>query len=159
MKLLNIEAYMAKRINSSKREARALNTYVKLMRAAESLTARVHRNLSLAGLTVSQFGVIEALFHLGPLSQNEIGHKILRSSGNITMVIDNLEKRKLVKRKRNQVDRRSFIIHLTDAGQKLISDIFPSHAKLIADELNILTAKEQQILGNLCKKLGLKNED
>ena len=150
---------MAKRINSSKREARALNTYVKLMRAAESLTARVHRNLSLAGLTVSQFGVIEALFHLGPLSQNEIGQKILRSSGNITMVIDNLEKRKLVKRRRNQVDRRSFIIHLTDAGQKLISDIFPSHAKLIADELNILTAKEQQILGNLCKKLGLKNED
>ena len=150
---------MAKRINSSKKEARALNTYVKLMRAAESLTARVHRNLSLAGLTVSQFGVIEALFHLGPLSQNEIGQKILRSSGNITMVIDNLEKRKLVKRKRNQVDRRSFIIHLTDAGQKLISDIFPSHAKLIADELNILTAKEQQILGNLCKKLGLKNED
>ena len=150
---------MAKRINSNKKEARALNTYVKLMRATESLTARVHRNLSLAGLTVSQFGVIEALFHLGPLSQNEIGQKILRSSGNITMVIDNLEKRQLVKRERNQVDRRSFIIHLTDAGQKLISDIFPSHAKLIADEMNILTAKEQQILGNLCKKLGLKNED
>ena len=150
---------MAKRINGNKKEARALNTYIKLMRAAESLTARVHRNLSLAGLTVSQFGVIEALFHLGPLSQNEIGQKILRSSGNITMVIDNLEKRQLVKRKRNQVDRRSFIIHLTDAGQKLISDIFPSHAKLIADELNILTAKEQQILGNLCKKLGLKYED
>ena len=150
---------MAKRINGNKKEARALNTYVNLMRAAESLTARVHRNLSLAGLTVSQFGVIEALFHLGPLSQNEIGQKILRSSGNITMVIDNLEKRQLVKRKRNQVDRRSFIIHLTDAGQKLISDIFPSHAKLIADEMNILTAKEQQILGNLCKKLGLRNED
>lgn len=150
---------MAERINNNKKEVRALKTYVKLMRAAESITARVHRNLSSAGLTVSQFGVIEALYHLGPLSQNEIGQRILRSSGNMTMVIDNLEKRQLVKRKRNHADRRSFIIHLTDAGQKLISNIFPSHAKLIANEMNILTTKEQQTLGNLCKKLGLKNEN
>ena len=150
---------MAKRNNNNKKEVCALKTYVKLMRATESITARVHRNLSSAGLTVSQFVVIEALYHLGPLSQNEIGQKILRSSGNMTMVIDNLEKRQLVKRQRNHADRRSFIIHLTDTGQKLISNIFPSHAKLIANEMKILTAKEQQILGNLCKKLGLKNED
>ena len=136
--------------------ARALKTYVKLMRATESMTARAHRKLSTFGLTFSQFGVLEALYHLGPLSQSEIGQKILRSSGNMTMVIDNLEKRKLVRRKRHQADRRFFIIHLTVEGQKLISRIFPSHAEEIARELDVLTPAEQQTLGSLCKKLGLK---
>jgi MarR family 2-MHQ and catechol resistance regulon transcriptional repressor len=72
------------------------------------------------------------------------------------MVIDNLEKHKLVRRKRHRADRRFFIIHLTAEGQKLISSIFPSHAAEIARELDVLTPAEQQTLGSLCKKLGLK---
>ena len=134
--------------------ARALKTYVKLMRASESITSRVHKHLSSLGLTVSQFGVLEAIYHLGPLSQRGIGQKILRSSGNITMVIDNLEKRRLVRRKRDTSDRRSFIVHLTGEGQKLIHKIFPSHAALITDGLSVLNRNDQIILGNLCKKVG-----
>ena len=134
--------------------ARALNTYVKLMRATESVTARAHRQLSAFGLSFSQFGVLEALYHLGPMSQSEIGQKILRSSGNITMVIDNLEKRRLVRRERDTSDRRIFIVHLTDEGQKLIRKIFPPHAALIAGELSVLNATDQMKLGNLCKKVG-----
>jgi len=137
-------------------KARALNTYVKLMRATESVTARAHRQLSSFGLSFSQFGVLEALYHLGPMSQSEIGQKILRSSGNITMVIDNLEKRQLVRRERNPADRRSLIIHLTNEGKKLISRIFPSHAAEITRQLDVLTPAEQLALGKLCKKLGLK---
>ena len=140
----------------SQKEMRALNAYVKLMRAAESMTARAHEHLSSAGLTISQFGVLEALLHLGPLSQKDIGQKILRSSGNITMVIDNLEKRSLVRRERDQRDRRSFIVHLTDEGNKLIRKMFPPHAAVITSEMNALTAAEQKTLGNLCKKLGLR---
>jgi MarR family 2-MHQ and catechol resistance regulon transcriptional repressor len=136
------------------KEVRALGTYVKLMRAAESITSRVHRHLSSVGLTVSQFGVLEAIYHLGPLSQRDLGQKILRSSGNITMVIDNLEKRRLVKRKRGTADRRVFTVHLTDDGHKLIHNIFPSHAALIADEMSVLSASDQKILGDLCKKVG-----
>jgi MarR family 2-MHQ and catechol resistance regulon transcriptional repressor len=148
---------MKDRFQGSEKEMRALNTYVKLMRAAESMTARAHQHLSSAGLTISQFGVLEALHHLGPLSQKEIGQKILRSSGNITMVIDNLEKRGLVSRERDRQDRRFFIVHLTDAGHKLIRKIFPPHALVISNELSVLTVTEQKTLGALCKKLGLKN--
>ena len=137
-------------------ETRALDTYVKLMRATESVTSRAHRQLAGYGLTFSQFGVLEALFHRGPMSQSQIGQKILRSSGNITMVIDNLEKRKLVRRERNPADRRFLIIHLTERGKKLISKIFPSHAAEITREFDVLTASEQLTLGRLCKKLGLK---
>ena len=146
---------MATKHRGETRESRALKTYVKLMRAAESITSRVHKHLSSAGLTVSQFGVLEAIYHLGPLSQKDLGRKILRSSGNITMVIDNLEKRRLVRRERDTSDRRIFIVHLTGQGQKLIHKIFPSHAALITGELSVLNATDQMKLGNLCKKVGM----
>lgn len=146
---------MPKRFRGSNKEVRALGTYVKLMRAAESITSRVHKHLSSVGLTVSQFGVLEVIFHLGPLSQRDLGRKILRSSGNITMVIDNLERRRLVRRERDASDRRMFIVHLTGEGQKLIGKIFPSHAALITYELSVLNATDQKILGDLCKKVGV----
>ena len=149
---------MRKRYQGTKEESRALRTYVKLMRAAESVTARTHRHLSTTGLTISQFAVLEALYHSGPLSQKEIGQKILRSSGNITMVIDNLEKTGLVRRERNEADRRFFIVHLTAKGDNLINKIFPPHAAVIAKDLGVLTAAEQNALGSLCKKLGLKGK-
>ena len=146
---------MRKGFLGNNKDVRALSTYVKLMRAAESITARVHKHLSSIGLTVSQFGVLEAIYHLGPLSQRDLGQKILRSSGNITMVIDNLEKRGLVRRKRDRNDRRFLIVHLTVKGKKLIRKIFPPHAALITKELSVLNATDQKILGDLCKKVGM----
>jgi MarR family 2-MHQ and catechol resistance regulon transcriptional repressor len=137
-------------------ENQALSTYVKLMRAAESVTARVHKHLASAGLTLSQFAVLEALFHLGPLYQREIGQKLLRSSGNITMVIDNLEKRGYAKRERKKEDRRFMLVRLTEEGSELISKVFPPHAAVIAREMSVLSVKEQETLAQLCKKLGLK---
>src|SRR4051794_22640586 len=91
---------------------RPLNTYTKLMRAAESVTSRVNRSMSPFNLTISQFGVLEALFHKGPLCQRDIAAKILKSTGNITLVIDNLEKRGLVRRVRDTEDRRYLTVHL-----------------------------------------------
>lgn len=134
----------------------ALDAYIKLVRASESVTSRVIRHLDDDGLTVSQFGVLEALFHLGPLSQRELAQKILKSGGNVTMVIDNLEKRGLVKRKREEEDRRLYRITLTPSGRKLIKNIFPRHAEKIASQMNVLTKEELLELGRLCRKLGLQ---
>ncbi len=147
---------MTTQSQETKRKRIALTSYIKLARATESVTNRICKHLTDSNLTQSQFGALEALYHLGPLSQGEIAQKILKSSGNITMVIDNLEKRGLVKRKRNQEDRRVLIIHLTAKGKRLISDIFPQHAANIVEEMNVLTQTEQKQLGNLCRKLGLK---
>jgi MarR family 2-MHQ and catechol resistance regulon transcriptional repressor len=137
---------------------RALSAYVKLMRAAESLTARIHCNLSDINLTISQFGALEALYHLGPMPQVEIGKKILKSAGNMTLVIDNLEKRELVRRERGKEDRRYFTVHLTEAGTKLVRGFFPVHAERITSEMSALTPTEQEQLGRLCKKLGIGKE-
>jgi len=137
---------------------RALNTYTKLMRAAESVTGRVNRFMAAADLTISQFGVLEALHHKGPLCQRDIAAKILKSTGNITLVIDNLEKRGLVRRERDSADRRYLTVYLTDAGTTLIVKTFAEVESAIVAEMAILELQEQELLGVLCKKLGLKGE-
>jgi len=147
---------MRREYRGNQKEVLALSTYVKLMRAVESTTTRIHKHLASAGLTLSQFAVLEALYHLGPLYQREIGQKLLRSSGNITMVIDNLEKRGYVKRERKKEDRRFMMVRLTAEGSELISKVFPRHAAVIAREMSALSEREQETLAQLCKKLGLK---
>ena len=136
-------------------ERQALDTFIKLSRAAESVNRRVNDHLRAYDLSVSQFGVLEALYHLGPMHQNELGQKILRSSGNMTMVIDNLCKRGLVERCRNEEDRRYVRVSLTPAGQQLIHDYFPEHVKIVLEEIGVLSPTEQEDLQHLCKKLGL----
>ncbi len=145
---------MGTRYLGTKEEVTALNTYIKLVRAADSVSARIHRHLDAAHLTVSQFGVLEAVFHLGPLYQRDLAEKLLKSGGNITMVIDNLEKRELVRREREIEDRRCVSIYLTEKGQQLISQIFPSHVAAVVNEMSILTAAEQEELERLCRRLG-----
>jgi len=135
---------------------RALNTYTKLMRAAESVTSRVNRVLLAPKLTISQFGVLEALYHKGPLCQKEIAVKILKSTGNITLVIDNLEKQDLVRREGDNEDRRFLTIHLTETGTNLITKVFADVEAAIVGEMASLSENEQELLGNMCKKLGLK---
>jgi len=135
---------------------RALSTYVKLVRAAETISARIHHHLAGEGLSISQFGVLEALYHLGPLNQSEIAKKLLKSTGNITMVIDNLEKRGLVSRQRKENDRRYYTVQLTTEGRKMIGSIFPRHAARIMEEMGALGSAEQDLLGHLCRRLGLQ---
>lgn len=148
---------MGTRYRGTEEEVRALDTYIKLIRATELVTTRTHRHLSAVNLTISQFGVLEALLHLGPLSQRDLAGKLLKSGGNITMVIDNLEKRQLVRRDRSLEDRRFVSVCLTDEGRQLISEIFPQHVAVVVEEMSILTESEQEELGRLCRRLGKRN--
>ena len=135
-------------------QALALKTYVKLMRATGAVTERMHQHLRPEKLTFSQFGVLDALLHLGPLCQQEIGTKILKSGGNMTMVIDNLEKRGLVVRTSDPEDRRFKRVSLTAKGRHLIEKIFPRHAEIAGRVFATLSPQEQEQLGALLKKLG-----
>jgi MarR family 2-MHQ and catechol resistance regulon transcriptional repressor len=140
--------------SGSSQKIRTLDAYVKLMRAASAVSARACRHLAQEQLSLSQFGVLEALHHLGPLRQRDLARKILKSRGNITMVVDNLERRRLVVRDRGGDDRRVVIVRLTAAGRRTIRTIFPRHASEILREMGFLTPAEQEQLGRLCRKLG-----
>ena len=139
------------------RQHDALNAYVKLMRATDSVTARLHRHLKDERLTPSQFGVLEALYHLGPMCQQALGRKILKTGGNMTMVIDNLEKRGLVVRRRDARDRRYFQVALTPGGQRLIAGLFRRHARIAESVFSVLDPPEIEQLGRLLRKLGRHN--
>jgi len=133
----------------------ALDTFIKFTRAANALEYRLLHRGTLDDLTPSQFGILETLFHLGPLSQGQVSAKLLKSTGNVTLVLDNLEKLGLVERRREPRDRRTVTIILTPAGETLITQVFPRHAASITAEFSVLTDSEQVELGRLCKKLGL----
>ncbi|MCU0627083.1 MAG: MarR family transcriptional regulator [Gemmatimonadaceae bacterium] len=138
------------------KERRALDAYITLMRATNSVNARLHGPLATAhGLTMGQLGVLEALHHLGPMSQSALAGKLLVSASNLTTVLDNLERDGLVKRVRDTVDRRVSNVHLTPAGRTRITACMPGHVARITAALQGLTATEQKQLAQLCRKLGL----
>ena len=144
---------MGTHYQGTKAETDALNAYIKLMRAAESVTARAHSLLP-KEITLSQFGVLETLLHRGPLCQTELAGKLLKSGGNITLIVDNLEKAGLVTRERDKEDRRFITVSLTPKGRTFITDLFPKVAASIAREFGALSPAEQFTLGWLCKKIG-----
>ncbi len=132
----------------------ALLTYVKLMRAANSARNLAAHSLQDMGLTLTQFAVLEALYHVGPMSLSEVAQKVLTTGGNLTMVAGNLEKQGLAKRQPSPQDGRVQIVALTPKGKSLIRQIFPRHAAAIAKFVGVLTPEEQTRLGGLCRKLG-----
>lgn len=146
---------MAAKFKGSSKQILALRSFIKLVRAANSVSADCSRVYLAKNLTESQFGVLEALYHLGPMSQKQLSEKLLKSGGNLTMVIDNLAKHDLVMRQKRLDDRRFYWVSLTDRGRELISAIFPDHVELITQRLSVLNEDEQLQLESLCRKLGL----
>ena len=136
------------------REKRALDTFIKLIRAGNSVSAESSRRLDEYGITGSQFAVLEALYHLGPMCLSELAGKVLRTAGNLTMVFGNLEKRGLAKRTAGAKDRRYVTAEITPRGRDLIRRVFPEHAARIAEVMSRLSAEEQEQLAVLCRKLG-----
>ena len=149
---------MPTHFTGSSAEMRTLDTFIKLTRCTNSLLARLAEQNTIGDLTYSQFAVLEALYHLGSLTQGEVGSKILKSTSNITTVIDNLERAGLVRRVRDAKDRRVIHVHLTEAGSGKLEAVLPGHVAALVEEFSVLSASEQQTLGELCKKLGKGQE-
>lgn len=137
----------------------ALLTFIKLRRAGNTINAILAAPLVKEhNLTESQFGVLEALWHVGPMAQARLCEKLLVSGSNLTTVIDNLERSGLVHRGENPDDRRAHLVRLSPKGEALIARAFPAHAARVTALLGALTAAEQQQLGQLCRKLGLASQ-
>ena len=138
----------------SRAEMRTLDTFIKLTRCANSILSRLSERNTVGDLTPSQFAVLEALYHLGPMTQGEVSMKVLKSGSNMTTVIDNLERDGLVRRERDAKDRRVIHVHLTEAGTSKLEAVLPRHVTALVEEFSVLSASEQETLGELCKKLG-----
>ena len=92
------------------------------------------------------------------MTQGEVSTKVLKSGSNMTTVIDNLERDGLVRRERDGKDRRVIHVHLTETGKGQVAAVLPGHVAALVDEFKVLSASEQELLGELCKKLGKGKE-
>lgn len=146
---------MATHYDGTETEKIALDAFIKLNRSTQSVATGCKKGIEDAGITETQFGILELLYHTGSQCQKSIGKRLLKSGGNITLVIDNLEKSDLVKRTRSKNDRRFYDIHLTEKGATLIKEVFQVVLKDIVRVFSVLNPSEQKELARLTKKLGL----
>jgi len=138
----------------SEPEENALRLWIALARCYVTFSRAVACKVAEYDLTAPQFGVLEALFHLGPLSLGELADKLLVTGGNVTYVMDRLEAQDLVARERSGDDRRVVRAHLTTKGRATIEGVFPGHVGFVRDLVNGLDSEDQDTLRNLLKKLG-----
>ena len=134
----------------------ALKLWVVLARAYQAIERHAVAHAAGRGLTSAEFGVLEALYHKGPLLLGEVQRKLLISSAGITYVVDRLERKGFVERRPCPTDRRARYAALTQDGSALIERIFPEHARRMEQALSGLSPREQQRVTDLLRKLGLR---
>jgi len=139
----------------SAREDRALRLWIALARCYATFAKAIAVKVQEYDLTTPQFGVLEALYHLGPITLGDLADKLLVTGGNITYVMDRLEEQGLVYRQRSPEDRRVVQAKLTDAGRAKIAEVFPGHAEYVAVLAGHLRGNEQEKLRTLLKTLGI----
>src|SRR6185369_10195986 len=146
---------MSTRKEQSLKGGSGVHVFLVLWKAARAVETYAENSITELEMCGSDFAVLEALLHKGPLPINEIGKKVLLTSGSITVAVDRLEKRGLVERRAHGTDRRARIVHLTREGKRLITRIYGEHAgdmeKLAAASL---TKAERKTLISLLKKIG-----
>lgn len=139
-------------------KASGVHLWLVLWKASRTLQAHAYRSIEQLPMCGSDFAVLEALLHKGPLPVNTIGRKVLLTSGSITVAVDRLEKQGLVERKAHATDRRARIVHLTPAGRALITESFAKHERDMEAAASVLSTGERAQLVELLKKLGLGAE-
>lgn len=145
--------------NNQEHEELSLYLLVVLSRAYNSVMAHSNRSIQSHGLNSTEFGVLDVLYHKGPQPLQKIGEKVLISSGNITYVVDKLQKKNLLVRRASAEDRRVIYAELTDEGTELFERIFSGHKEKIAYAVSGLTDEEKHQASILLRKLGTTAED
>lgn len=135
-----------------------VHLWLLLWRATRAVENLAHQSIRATGLCLSDFGVLEALLHKGPLPVNALQKKVLLSSGSMTAAVDRLERRGWVERTFAATDRRARIVRLTGAGSRLIRRLFAAHARAMEDAFAGLEAPEREGFAGVLRKLSRNAE-
>lgn len=139
---------------SAATELKAPKLWIVLARCYRALALSVERSMADLGLCLSDFMVLEALLHKGPLTISEIQAKVLLASGSMTAAVDRVESMGLVIRKTTAKDRRARLLELTPKGRRLIEQSFAGHAQHLESAMSVLDGEEKRRLYASLKKLG-----
>ena len=135
----------------------ATGTHIRLVlwKAAKAVEKIDQASIAQSGLGFSDFAIMEALLHKGPLLINQIGEKVLLTSGSMTAAVNRIENKGLVKRFQDPSDRRCFYLHLTEKGRKTIKEAYAKHQINLEKMTGVLSGAERSELVRLLKKIGL----
>lgn len=131
-----------------------LKILIGLHRAVNHIDRQSAKIFSRYGLTMGQFAVLEALYHKGDLTVGQVQEKILSSSGTIPLIVNNLEKRKLLLRLPDPADKRRCMLHITEEGSALLAEVYPQNEAKICELMELWSLEEKEQLVDLLKKLG-----
>ena len=137
------------------RQRDALKFWVKLSRAHNAIAAHASADIARHGMTLAEFGILEALYHRGPMLLGEVQRRILVSSGGITFLVDRLVAKGLVERRQCDADKRARYAALTPKGELFVSEIFPAHANAIANAVGGLSEEELAEASSLLRQAGI----
>ena len=135
-------------------DAESVHVWLIMTKAVQALGKRLSEQLLRSGLADTDFRVMEALLHKGPLPVNVIGPKVHLNPGSISVAVDRLHNRGLVSRIEDEVDRRVRTVSLTPAGRELVTDAYEHHAALIHELFEPLSSCEKAVLEKLLKRVG-----
>jgi DNA-binding MarR family transcriptional regulator len=133
-----------------------LKMVIALLRSVKALEAAMTPCFKERGVTFTQFGVLEFLYHKGPARISTIIEKTLSSGGCMTVVIRNLESLGLVARERDEKDGRAALVALTPKGQALMRELFPAHLKELKAFMAAMDGKDKKAVAGLLKGLQRK---
>ncbi|MDO5018147.1 MAG: MarR family transcriptional regulator [Lagierella massiliensis] len=126
--------------------------YILLNRVINKLKRENYKLISQYNLTLSQFAVLEALYTAGELTTGEVMEKVLTTSGNIPVIVKNLEKEGYITRRQSEKDRRKFMLDLSESGYKLMCELVPENRNHIDEFISIWTEEEKRQLIKLLNK-------
>ncbi|UCG88925.1 MAG: MarR family transcriptional regulator [Gemmatimonadota bacterium] len=128
--------------------------WAELSRAYAAIECKAAEDLARHGLTLTEFGVLQIVYHRGPVAMGEIQRQLLVSSGGITYLVDRLERKGTIKRRQSAEDRRLRYLELTPKGRQVIHEVSPQHARRLGQVLSGLTPREQGRAAALLRRLG-----
>lgn len=140
---------------SKKSPIDAPGLWVVLMRCHRALSRIAERSIQDTDLGLTDFAVLEALLHKGPLTIGEIQARVPLALGSMTATVDRLEKKELIRRTPSPDDRRARVLKLSPKGRAIVQTAFDRHAADLESAMSVLTHDEKRELRSLLKKLGL----
>jgi len=143
-----------KRSTSPAVDTSGVHLWLVLWKATRVLESHGHRSIAGLSMGLSDFGVLEALLHKGPLPIKDLGAKVLLTSGSITTAVDRLEVKGMVERFNDKQDRRSRIVRLTATGRRVIQKAFAEHKIAMEAAASGLDVKDRAVLIELLRRLG-----
>ncbi len=143
-----------RRKKTTRQDSTGVHVWLVFMKAFQALLPHAARSIKRTELGDSDFRVLEALLHKGPLPVNTIGPKVWLTPGSISVAVDRLVKKGLVSRKDHPDDRRVRQVELTAKGRALIARGFQEHSAAMETSVRVLSKNERLTLLRLLKKLG-----